>query len=112
MRKLESRDLFAAMRVIKVSGARHELMQIIKEADEDDVEGTGILGVLAIMEALSGTAAEKEIYKCIADIAEKGEDDIEHMPPADFLELLNQIAANNDMKSFFAELRRLIGRKR
>lgn len=109
MRKLATKDLFAAMRIIKISGVKNELMPIIKAADGEDVEGVGILGVLTVLEALSGTAAEKELYKCIADIAEMGENEIADMPPADFLALLKNIAAENDMQSFFADVQRLNG---
>lgn len=109
MRKLATKDLFAAMRIIKISGVKNELMPIIKAADGEDVEGVGILGVLTVLEALSGTAAEKELYKCIADIAETEEHAIAEMPIADFLGILKQIAAENDMESFFADVQRLNG---
>lgn len=112
MKKLQTSDLFAAMRIVKASGIKDELTQLVKGLmDKEDTETIGITGALTIIEALSGAGAEQEIYKFLAPLAEKTVDEIKAMSLDEFVGLLEQIKEANDLHAFFTRLSGLMGMK-
>lgn len=84
MRRLKTKDVFAAMRVISEADIRRELRTIVANAQqgkEVDVQNLGFDIILSCIEHLSGKAAENLVYEFLAgpwevDPAEIGEWDL------------------------------------
>jgi len=53
MRKIMTKDIFMAMRVIKKSGMKQELIPLVQKAAEAGIEQIGIEGILTVIEVLS-----------------------------------------------------------
>ena len=68
MRPLITSDVFAAVRIIRASGMREELKQLIRRALESDTpaESVGIEGFLVIAEAMAEKKSEDAIYEFLA----------------------------------------------
>ena len=64
MRKLKTSDIFAALRVINKAGVKEDLVPVIRQLSEQEktIEDVGIIGMLTVIETLSGTKAEQAIY--------------------------------------------------
>lgn len=106
MRKLNTHDVFAAARVIRASGARAELVSLIKditakEKESIDLEDIGLTGFLTIIECAGERKAESAVYELLADIFETKAEDVEKMELPDLMEKLKQINEENNLKSFF-----------
>ena len=109
MKKIQTTDMFNALRIVKASGIKDELSRLIKSlTDKSDTRTVGIYGALTIIEAMSNAGAEQEIYKFLAPIAEKTVDEIKEMSMDEFISLLEQIGKENDIHAFFTRLSGLI----
>lgn len=112
MRKLNTSDLFACARVLKVSGMREELKNVVQKYASGDVEEVGILTILAMIETLMGEKkSEEAIYDMLAGIAETEPDNIRNLELPELATFLQNIASENDMKSFFGMLSGILGKK-
>lgn len=110
MRLLKSKDLFAAMRVIKTAKIREELKTIMKKAGEKNADpaDVGMEVFLMIIEALSEKKAERCLYELIAGPAEMKPEEVEELPLDELIIIIKTIAAENDLKGFFTTLSGLI----
>lgn len=108
MKKLTGNDLFAAMRLVKKSGAKQELIPVIKGiASGDDVESVGILGIMTIIEAASARAVEDAVWEFLAAPFEMTAEEVGSMELSKLMDCIEQLVAENDLADFFGRLCRL-----
>lgn len=113
MRKLKTTDVFAFARVIGASGIREDVTAFIQKLaaqDELDKERVGIDTILMVIEALAAKKAEQTIYEALGPIMEMEPKAVGEMPPSEFFSALKQIAAENDLESFFGSLSSILGK--
>lgn len=111
MRKIQTADVFHAVRLIEKSGLKEELIPLIKDIA---LKGTDALdsGILGILTALFSIARmEQPIYEWIAPIAELEPEDIAQMELAELADLLTQLSEQNDLRAFFSAVSGLTARK-
>ena len=112
MRKLNTADVFAAVRVVKISGARAELQSVLKRALDSgaDLEDVGMDGFLTVLEALGERKVEQAIYEVLAGPLEITPDAVGTMPLDEMVAALKQIAEENDLKHFFTFVSSMSGK--
>lgn len=103
MRKIGTQDIFAAMRIIKASGMKEELKPVIEKAARGDfaLEDLGIEAVLTVIEAISGTSAEKAFYDFLSGPFEMTPGEVAVLPWDELLENLKQFAEVSNLQGFF-----------
>lgn len=114
MRKLQTTDVFAALRIVKAAGVADEvkkIARILEEKEKTEAEVSimdiGIEMIVGIMEKLAGTDAEKAFYRFLSGPMEIKEKDIATMDP---IELVDKIMEMKDVvdverwKKFFISL--------
>lgn len=113
MKKLQTSDVFSAMRIVKASGIRDELKPIfIKAADgKHSVEDIGIEAILTVIEAASGTKVEKAIYEFLSAPFEMSVEDVASLQLDCFMANLKELAKENDIAGFFKSLSDLMSLK-
>ena len=113
MRKLQTKDVFNALRAIKKAGLEEEIKPVLKLAGSGElqVEDVGIEGVLTIIEILTEKKSEQVIYEILAGPFEMEAKDVESMDLDNLIEKLKQLAEENNLKSFFTALAGMIGKK-
>ena len=113
MRKLNTADVFAALRVVKAANIREEIRPVLALAADGkaSVQDVGIDGVLTIIEALAGTKAEKALYEALAGPLECAPDDVAAMGITDLVEAMQGISEENNLKDFFGWLSGILGKK-
>lgn len=106
MRKLQTSDVFNAMRLIKKANLKEEIRPILLRAGEGNlnVEEIGIEGILGFIEIITEKKSEQAIYEVLAGPFELKPQEIESMPLDLLVENLQQLAKENDIKSFFSLL--------
>lgn len=112
MRKLKTSDIFAFARVIRASGIRSDLTAFVQRISNDknvDRERIGIDTILMVVEALVDKKAEAAIYEALAPVMEMTPAELEDLPPAELFQALKQLAAENDLESFFGSALRTLG---
>lgn len=111
MRKLQTKDVFAAMRIIKKANMREEIKPFIKLASEGsiNIEDIGIEGILGLIETFVEKNAENAIYEVLAGPFEVKPDEVASMELNTLKENLEALAKENNLKVFFTSLVGLIG---
>lgn len=105
MRGLEFQDVFSMARIIsKIDIAKEmdALAKQIKCAGEVDVERVGIQFILTLIGKASTKEVEKEIYVFLSDVLSVKIEDLRHMKPKQFLELIKD-ADVTEWKDFFIQ---------
>ncbi len=114
MRKLVTADVFTVARVLKASGVRAELVNVVQklknETGEIDLQRVGIDIVFMVIEALAEKKSEKAIYEALAPIFEVSEKEVEQMPIGDLVNSMKQIAEENDLGNFFGSVFNIAGK--
>lgn len=113
MRKLKTSDVFSLARLIKISGIRGELTEIVTKIQDNgelDLRKVGIDTVFVIIEALSEKKAEQEIYDLLAPIMEVEPAEVENMGLEELLAALKKIGEENDLESFFKSASGIVGK--
>lgn len=105
MRKLNTSDLFCAMRVIKKAGLREELKPLLLRIEQEQVDVTdvGLDTVLTMMEAFAEADAEKEIYKLLAGPLELAPEEVARLSLDELADSINTLRRENDLTNFFAK---------
>lgn len=114
MKKPETNDLFNFARVIKASGMRKELSELIEKATKEkkiNYNQVGINGFLLILEALAGKNAEEAIYIALANPFEMSAEEIAKLPIDEFFEKLTELVKLIDIKRFFGCVSASLGKK-
>ena len=113
MRKLNTADVFAMARIVRASGLRDDLREVILRVSEKGLStaAVGIDGMLVVMEAVAEKKAESAIYEALAGPFEIPAADIATMELDVLLDNLKQLAEANDLKRFFDLVSRILGKK-
>lgn len=111
MRKIATKDVFAAMRIIKKSGMKQELIPLIGKTAEVGLENVGIEGILTVIEVLSENNSEKAFYEVIAGPFEMSAEEVESMELGQLTAMLQKLGEENDLRNFFKALAGLITSK-
>ena len=113
MRKLQTSDIFNALRLIKKANLKEEIKPILKMAESGElkVEEVGINGVLSFIEILSEKKAEQGIYELLAGPFEMKPKEVEQMDLITLAEHLETLARENDLRRFFTLLAGLNSKK-
>lgn len=112
MRKLQTSDVFAALRIVRSANIADEVKLIAKMAETKDVtlRDVGVEFIVRVIEKLAGTEAEHEFYKCLAGPLEIEPDEIETMDPLDLIDKVMELEKVIDMerlKHFFNHVAKL-----
>lgn len=120
MRTLKSKDLFAALRVVKEIDVKEEILRIsslmtdrsIDEADLDELKKEiGLELMLGILGNCGTEKAEKAVFDFLAGPLEKTELDLREMDLLELMEMIKKMIEMNDgekWKAFFTSLSALI----
>ena len=113
MRKLQTADVFNAMRMIKKANLKEEIKPYLMMAasGEVNVEEVGIEGVLGLIETMSEQKIESAIYEVLAGPFEMTADEVAKMDLDKMIECLETLGKENNLKVFFKSLSGLIGKK-
>lgn len=113
MRKLQTQDVFAAMRAISKANLKEEIRPLLKKASdgEANIEDVGIEGILGMIEIFSQKKSEQAIYEVLAGPFEVPASEIETMDFITLAENLETLSKENDLKRFFTLLAGLITKK-
>jgi hypothetical protein len=113
MRKLQTSDIFNALRLIKKAKLKEELKPVMELAASGalKLEEIGLEGMLTAIEIFSEKGAEKALYEVLSGPFELPPEEIEAMDINIFAEALSELAKENDIKRFFTGLSGLISKK-
>lgn len=112
MRKLQTTDVFNAMRLIKKANLKEEIKPYLKLAASGRIspEDIGIESILGLIETLSEQKSESAIYEVLAPPFEMTPEEVAKMEIEPFIEALQTLAKENNIKVFFTSLSGLIGK--
>lgn len=113
MRKLNTSDIFAALRLIRAANLREEIKPLLKRVSEGSasVEDVGIDGIISALEMLAEKKAERAIYEVLSGPLEISPDEVGALDILEFAQKIEQIAKENDMKAFFGYVSDILGKK-
>ena len=111
MRKLQTHDVFMALKLIRAAGVKDEVRRIYqivevkeKEGEKLNIKDVGIEFVLGLMEKLAGTESENAFYELLAGPLEIEAEEIKTMDPLDLIdevEKLKEVINGERFKRFF-----------
>lgn len=110
MRGLELQDVFSMARIISKIDIADEIKAMaekINDKNTKDAERAGIEFLFRLIGKASTKETEKEIYSFLADVLEVKIDDLRHMKPTAFVDLMKG-ADVAEWKDFFIQVVRLI----
>lgn len=112
MRKINTGDAFKTARLIKHSGLKDIFLELFTSnayevGNEAEKKKLGVEFLFTVLDALSEAKVEKTFYELIEGITEK--QNIEEQPIEETMKDLQTIWEENDMKSFFTSVLRLVG---
>lgn len=114
MRKLQTHDVFMALKVINAAQIKDEVKRIallVQSKKKLDVQDVGLEFILGCMEKMSGTKAEKAFYDLLAGPLELEASEIETMDPLELIEKIKDLKEVIDMdglKAFFKSVSALM----
>ena len=109
MRKLQTADICAAVRCIKELDIRDQVEKLAKEHDTvKDAFSAGFDLIWDIFDKATEKKGEKSLYKFLAGVMETTPEEIEKLPPADFIAEMKQLAEENDLVGFFNSVKGLM----
>ena len=105
VRKLQTSDLFAAIRLLKKIGVREEIKEVAKRAEESKEKiiktDMGFDLFFGILEKAAEENAETEVYKFIADLFGCTWKEVSVMNPIQLFKQLSEVADFKEWKDFF-----------
>ena len=105
MRKLNTSDLFSAMRMIKKCKLKDTIKETILTIDKkQDVEATGFDLIFGIIEAMSEENCEKEFYNFLSKPFEMTPQEVEKLEIDNLIKGIKEIADLESWKSFFTQV--------
>lgn len=122
MRTLKSKDLFAALRVVKEVNIKDEMLRISEALGKDGGDITdidtlkkeiGLELLLGVMGNCGSEKAEKAIYAFLSGPLETPEEDLRDMDLIDQVDMIKEMIRMNESekwKAFFTSLAGLIRR--
>ena len=109
MRKLKTRDVLAFCHCMKQTGLKDKLGDLLNQAGSG--ASTAALGaqlVRAVFDAASEPGADEHLYAFLAPIFEMTPGEIADLDIPDFVQLIKQMAAENNMQHFFTSAAELM----
>lgn len=116
MRKLQTKDVCTALRIIKTAGIKDEVKSVtfaVQNNPKLNVKDVGFDFILGCLEKASEINAERSIYEFVADLLEMDVESVETYDLMEFMKLLVQLYEFNDPKawrSFFKSVARQIAK--
>lgn len=115
MRKLQTTDVFSALRLAQKIGVREEFKEFALKTKESGKKKTkeelGFDFLFGVLEKATNEHAENEIYIFIADLLECKPEEVRTMKPITLFKELEKVADIEEWKDFFGYVRRLIMKK-
>jgi hypothetical protein len=113
MRKLQTPDVFNALRAISKANLKEEIKPIIKKAIEEkmNLEDAGIEGVLSMIDFISQNRCEQAFYEVLSGPFEMAADEVRKLDLVIFADNLETLAKGNDLKRFFTLVANMIIKK-
>ena len=113
MRKLQTLDVFNALRIIKKAGLKEQLLPYMKEMVQKgkSVEDLGIASILTLIEILTERKAEQAIYDVLSCPFETTADKVAEMDLEILAENLETLTKENNLSRFFTALAGMITKK-
>lgn len=115
IRKLQTCDLFSAIRLLKKIGVREEIKEVAKRAEESKEKiiktDMGFDLFFGILEKAAEENAETEVYKFIADLFGCTWEEVREMNPIQLFKQLGKVADFEEWKSFFKHVAALMKKK-
>lgn len=111
MRKLQTTDLFKALRLVKSANLREELKPVLIKASKTGVQvkDIGIEAFITIIEAFASNNAEEKFYEFLSEPLEKDIEEIKNMGLMELYESLKELAKVSDLQAFFTVLSNMMG---
>ena len=102
MRKIKTHDVFKLARIINISGAKDEIAETLRATQSGDAPGeVGITLMMTLISACGSEEVEKLLYELIGGIAEEKPDEIKNKDLDVLMDLLKEIAEQNNLLNFF-----------
>lgn len=112
MRKIITADVFKMARIIRKANAKEEIIKIFSKIDkakkddskkiEDVQKEIGMEIIAYLIESCGDEEVEKLLYNLLSGIAEKKEADIKNQSFETTIEMLKEIAKENNLQNFFS----------
>ena len=111
MRKIQTADVFHAVRLIEKSGLKEELIPLIKDiaTKGTDALDSGILGILTALFSIA--RMEQPIYEWLEPITGRTPEEISTLDLDELVQLLEELSEQNDLRAFFKAVSGLIAKK-
>jgi len=108
MRKLQTKDLFCAMRIINAAYLKEDLKNFAELSQTGKADANaGLTLLFDVLGKLSGTASEKELYKLFGGLFEIEPKEVETMSPVELIDnfkKLGEVIEAEELKGFFMSL--------
>lgn len=102
MRKLQTRDLFGLMKILKKMNMKAEIKELTlkanKKGKKDSVENVQAELVMLFIDHIPD--AETEIYKFLGTLSDKTPDEIAEQSPVDTFEMIKELFSQENFGSF------------
>ena len=109
MRKLETRDVFDACRLVKKLGLKEKFKAVAEEASNaQDVFDKGYDLIWDLFDTATEQKSEAEIYAFLAGPLEMTPEEVSRLHLDSLMDCLQQMAAENDLARFFKSAARLM----
>ena len=117
MRKLQTQDVFKMARIIRTADMREQISGTIKKAKQAErrqirekgkasadrlIENVGIEILMSVLDACGNPEVERQVYDLLGGVAEKKPEEIKTQSFDATVELIKEIAKENNMKNFFS----------
>ena len=108
MRKLTLPDTFALARILKAADIKSEIVNFSKEIiarknkkQEINIDEIGLEFVVTLITAAADVKVEEKIYSFLASVCEMDVENIKKLNISQIKEIISEIIAENDLKTFF-----------
>lgn len=111
MRKLETGDVFAFVRMTKKIGITEELKEMILSKDsiqELTAESFGYDLIFLLFDKAAEENSENELYKFLSGPMEMQPEEVKKTDPVELMEMLKELAEPEKWKSFFTQASKLM----
>lgn len=108
MKKLNTKDVFNALRLIKSLDIKKEAEGVLREADSvDDVFSDGYALIYALFEKAVEQSAENKLYEFLAGPYEMTAEEVGDLSISEQMKNIKQLAKENDLKVFIQDVKNL-----
>ncbi len=109
MRNLQTRDIFAAARLIKDLKLKDTIKELTTQVDKgQDVKDIGIDMAMGVFEKCTDKESEKRVYEFLAGPLEVTAEEVEKMDLVEIIENITKIADIEKWKLFLSQASKLM----